>query len=157
MTPLCHVQLSARFQKNSVLDYLRRCSLLTPLWYAFWCHWHCCHSAVTGTAVSLTPLCNQLCRLSSWIRSHFGKGFNLCIRGPVFAFPRKFFFAFREKSLQKVMKIAKVFAKIFLKNDTGSENAVKNPNSKRQTKFRSWRNAVDQRIRVMFKIKWELY
>jgi hypothetical protein len=44
---------------------------------------------------------------------------------------------------------------MFEKNDAGSENAVKHPNSKRQTKFRSWRNAADQRIRVMFRIKWE--
>jgi hypothetical protein len=36
-----------------------------------------------------------------------------------------FFFAFCEKSLQKVMQITKVFAK----NGAGSENAVKNPNS----------------------------
>jgi hypothetical protein len=50
---------------------------------------------------------------------------------------------------------AKTFAKtkIVAKNDAWSENAVKYPNYKRQTKFRSWRNAVDQRIRVMFRIK----
>jgi hypothetical protein len=32
-------------------------------------------TTVTGTAVSLTPLCNQLCRLSSRIRSHIREGF----------------------------------------------------------------------------------
>jgi hypothetical protein len=52
------------------------------------CHWHCCacDSDVNDTAVpcifekswlhssgSMTPLCNQLCRLSSWIRSHTRK------------------------------------------------------------------------------------
>jgi hypothetical protein len=53
------------------------------------CRWHrcACHSGVNDsavhvTAVSMTPLCNQLCRLSSRIRSHIRKGFNLCIRDP---------------------------------------------------------------------------
>jgi hypothetical protein len=62
----------------------------------------------------------------------------------VFVFSRKFVFAFREKSLPKVKKkITKVFAKtfalakIFAKNDAGSENAMKHPNFERQTKFRS--------------------
>jgi hypothetical protein len=66
----------------------------------------------------------------------------------VFVFSRKFrkkYFVvtFREKSLRKVTKITKVFAntfaktKIFVKNDAGSENATKYPNSKRQMKFRS--------------------
>jgi hypothetical protein len=72
-------------------------------------------------------------------------------------FSRKFVFSFREKSLREFTKITKVFAKtfvktkIFAKNDTGSENAVKHPNSKRQTKFTCRRNAVDQRIRVMLR------
>jgi hypothetical protein len=39
-------------------------------------------SAVHVTAVSMTLLCNNLCRLSSRIRSHIRKGFNLCIRDP---------------------------------------------------------------------------
>jgi hypothetical protein len=43
--------------------------------------------------------------------------------------------------------------KVFAKNDAGSENAVKHPNSKRQMKFRSCRDAEDERIRVMFRIK----
>jgi hypothetical protein len=62
---------------------------MKPLWNAQRYQWHRCdmHSgvidtAVTGTAVPLTPLCNQLCRLSSRIRSHIRKGFNPCIRGP---------------------------------------------------------------------------
>jgi hypothetical protein len=38
-------------------------------------------SPIFVTAMSMTPLCNQLCRLSSRIRSHIRKGFNLCIRG----------------------------------------------------------------------------
>jgi hypothetical protein len=54
----------------------------------------------------------------------------------VFVFSQKFVFAFHEKILQKVMKTAKVFTKTFAKNDAGSENAVKHPNSKRQIKFR---------------------
>jgi hypothetical protein len=37
---------------------------------------------VHGTAVSMTPLCNQLCRISSRIQSCIRKGFNPCIRGP---------------------------------------------------------------------------
>jgi hypothetical protein len=63
----------------------------------------------------------------------------------VFVFSRKFcenlFFAFRKKSLRKATKITKVFAK----NDAGSENDLKHPNTKRQTKFISGRDAVDQR------------
>jgi hypothetical protein len=43
--------------------------------------------------------------------------------------------------------------KVLVKNDAGSENVVKHPNSKRQIKFRSRRNAEDERIRVMFRIK----
>jgi hypothetical protein len=43
----------------------------------------------------------------------------------VCVFSRKFVFAFLEKSLQKVTKITKVFAKTFAKNDAGNENAVK--------------------------------
>jgi plasmid maintenance system killer protein len=64
----------------------------------------------------------------------------------VFVISQKYVFAFREKSLRKVTKITKVFAKTFgkvfktkivAKNDAGSEKAMKYPNSKRQTKFGS--------------------
>jgi hypothetical protein len=61
------------------------------------CQWHQCAmcsrdirekvgciavSMTCTTAVSLTPLCNKLCRLSLRIWSHIRKGFNQCIRGP---------------------------------------------------------------------------
>jgi hypothetical protein len=51
------------------------------------CQWHRCACCVNDTsvhiiAVSLTPLCHQLCWLSSRIRSHIGKGFNLVYQGP---------------------------------------------------------------------------
>jgi hypothetical protein len=58
-------------------------------------------------------------------------------------FREKICFRFLRKSLGKVTKITKTFAKTFAKtkivakNDAGSENALKYPNSKRQTKFRS--------------------
>jgi hypothetical protein len=39
-------------------------------------------TVLTGSVVSLTPLCNRLCRLSSQILSHIRKGFNLCIGDP---------------------------------------------------------------------------
>jgi hypothetical protein len=76
---------------SSIIDTAVTCTTvsLTPLWHAQRCHLHRCdmHSgvidtAVTGTAVLFTPLCNQLCRLSSRIRSHIRKGFNMGIRGP---------------------------------------------------------------------------
>jgi hypothetical protein len=94
----CSVCCWVRFPyKNSVSDYREDVGKnvsytavsMTPLWYAQLCHWHLCdmHSsiidtAVTCSAVSVTPLCNQLGRLSSLIRSHIRIGFNPCIRGP---------------------------------------------------------------------------
>jgi hypothetical protein len=38
----------------------------------------------------------------------------------VFVFSRKFIFAFREKSLRKVTKITKIFAKMYEKTDAGN-------------------------------------
>jgi hypothetical protein len=46
-----------------------------------WLHSGVNDSAVHVTAVSMTPLCNQLCKFTPQIRSHFQKGFNPCIRG----------------------------------------------------------------------------
>jgi hypothetical protein len=38
-------------------------------------------SPIFVTTVSMTPLCNQLCRFTPQIWSHIQKGFNPCIRG----------------------------------------------------------------------------
>jgi hypothetical protein len=51
-------------------------------WHRCACHSYVNDSAVQVTAVSMTPLCYQFCRLSSRIRGHIRKGFNLCIRDP---------------------------------------------------------------------------
>jgi hypothetical protein len=60
---------------------------MTPLWHAQRSHWHrrdmhsrAIETIVICTAVSLTPLCNQLCRFFPQTRSHFQKGFNPRIR-----------------------------------------------------------------------------
>jgi hypothetical protein len=55
--------------KNSVLNYSRR-------------SWLPCSVNDTAVICKLTPMGNQLCRLSSRIRNHIRKGFNLCIRDP---------------------------------------------------------------------------
>jgi hypothetical protein len=67
----------------------------------------------------------------------------------------KICFRFSRKKLMKIFAKTLTKTKIVAKNDAGSENVVKYPNYKRQMKFRCWRNAVDQRIREMFRIKWE--
>jgi hypothetical protein len=61
---------------------------ITPLCISQRCQWLSCgyrigvnYSAVHATAVSMTPLCNQLCWFTPQIRSHIQKGFNPCIRG----------------------------------------------------------------------------
>jgi hypothetical protein len=46
-----------------------------------WLHSDVIDIDVKCTPVSLTPLCNQLCRIDSRIRRYIRKGFNPCIRG----------------------------------------------------------------------------
>jgi hypothetical protein len=74
--------------ENIPKSWLHWSKKLAPLRYAQRCHWHRCDmhngiidTAVTCTEVSLTPLCNQLCRFSPRIRSHIQKGCNPCIMG----------------------------------------------------------------------------
>jgi hypothetical protein len=46
-----------------------------------WLHSGVNNTAVHVTAVSMIPLCNQLCRFTPQPRSHIQKCFNSCIRG----------------------------------------------------------------------------
>jgi hypothetical protein len=88
MAPLCRWQPSQISLWKTVCRIIRE-DIRKKL-VAQRCQWHRCDmqsgvndTAVTSTSVSLTPLCNQLCRLSSRIQSHIKKGFKLCIRDPV--------------------------------------------------------------------------